>query len=141
LRDYLIEIKAKMQINNLWKIVLLRHKDVAIMDEVIKCGAMPPELRTFNNWRMFFQVNCLSEICNAEGTKIAQFYMTFPNENNINHKSKLQWPHQEKPSKKSFSTWTNVLRSTFDTNGINGLQAPLGPWITNDMTRHVEWAA
>jgi hypothetical protein len=101
----------------------------------------PRELRAFNNWRLFFQVNCLSEICNAEGTKIAKCYLTFPITDIHHHKSKLSWPHQGKPSKKSFPVWLKILRLTFNINGMNGLPQPLGPWKIEEMKRHVEWAA
>jgi hypothetical protein len=58
LRDYLIEINAQMKIINLWEIKLFHHHDTAIMNEAIKCGATPRELKMFNNWRLYFKVNC-----------------------------------------------------------------------------------
>jgi hypothetical protein len=64
----LIEIDAKMQINNQWKI---RHNNLVIMDEVISSSDTLKEIKTFSNWRIFVKVNCLSEICNTEGTRMA----------------------------------------------------------------------
>jgi hypothetical protein len=143
LRDYLITINANMQINDLWQIGKLRHNDIVLMDAVITCGATPRELKTFNNWRIFFKTTCLSEICNAEGTKIANQYLKYPTDN-FDHQSttKLLWPQQERLGKKSFKTWVKVLQLTFDINGQNLLPSPLGPWKMNKLAKSkIEWLA
>jgi hypothetical protein len=101
LRDYLITINAKMQINNLWRITTLRHHDIVIMDEVILSSATQRKIRTFNNWRVYFKVTCLSEICNTERNKIAEQYTLYPKDNlNYQHTTKIKWPHQERAGRK-----------------------------------------
>jgi hypothetical protein len=96
LRDYLIEINAKMQINNIWKIRTLPHKDIAIMDKMIKCRATTREIKTINSWRVYFKVAWLSEIYIAEGNKIAAQYLVYPTNNFVHqHTMKLSWPYQE----------------------------------------------
>jgi hypothetical protein len=56
LRNYLVEIDATMEVNGLWKIIYLHQNDKALMDLAINRDATPRELRTFNNWGLFFQV-------------------------------------------------------------------------------------
>jgi hypothetical protein len=56
-------------------------------------------------------------------------------------RSKITWPHQEKPGKKSIQIWVKVLKQTFDINGINALTLPLGPWLSSDMRQTLEWPA
>jgi hypothetical protein len=141
LRDYLIEINAQMKIKNTWQVNLFQYKDKAIMDEVIKCGATKRELKTFNNWRIYFRVNCLSEICNAEGTKISSRYTIFPTKDITHQTSKIPWPQQGKPNKKSFQIWTKLLFLTFDVNRINLLNDPLGPWFPIDKREKLDWMA
>jgi hypothetical protein len=141
-RDYLIEINAKMQIENLWKIKPLRENDVILLDEISKCGATTRAMKTFNNWRMFFQINCLSEICNVEGTKIQPEYMTYPTTDfKKQSRSKITWPNQQKPGRKSFRTWILLLRSIININGINQLTNPLGSWNMENLQETTDWAA
>jgi hypothetical protein len=85
------------------------------MDEVISCGAMQREIRTFNNLRVYFKVTCLLEICNAGGNKIATQYAVFPKDAfNHRHMMKIIWPYQERPGRKSFQMWLKVLHLTFE---------------------------
>jgi hypothetical protein len=59
------------------------------MDKFLTLHFTTPKIRLINNWRVFFKVMYLSEICSAFWSKI-----------NATHQSALRWPNQPEPGKR-----------------------------------------
>jgi hypothetical protein len=48
------------------------------MQEFQTIGLMNTELKLLNNWRIFFQVSTLAQICNPEGPQIQKCFLNKP---------------------------------------------------------------
>lgn len=102
------------------------------------------QLRQIFNWRLYYQVNTLSDLCNAKGDQILDIYLKHPTANNVNQIrtdriSKLKWPIQSPPeSTKSFKLWVRSLRICFLHESGSKIRKPLGPWTasSNDPSSH-----
>jgi hypothetical protein len=77
-RTFLLSIKAKIGIKNLWRLKKLRTYDVNTMKALEEKGIKPKEMEILNNWRIYFKVAFLSEICNAEGSQVRENYLQYP---------------------------------------------------------------
>jgi hypothetical protein len=84
IRDFLISINAQLDMTNIWKPTKARVNDQFIMQAAMECNISNPELIIFNNWRIFFKVSRLSDICNTEDNKIQQCYLKCPATRKIN---------------------------------------------------------
>jgi hypothetical protein len=141
LRNYIIEINGTLQIKDLWKPTKLRTNDVVLMSEFVSLGFSQQELRLINNWRIFFRVNTLAEICNPEGTRIQDCFLKVPTKSFTNqvNPSNLQWPNQGLPGKRGFSLWLKSLRMSF--NMLNGrINHKFGEWKESAIiTKNNSW--
>jgi hypothetical protein len=89
------------------------------MKEFVAKKIMAHELTIINNWRIYFKVTFLSEICNTEGTHIRECFIRYPEEEVDNGtESKWQWPEQAKPGPKCFGTVEHTL--PWDTTPADG---------------------
>jgi hypothetical protein len=116
------------------------------MDTIIKTNISKDDLRIFNNWRLFFQVNCLSELCTVDGSSVNKIFMEYPrDEVEINmlkpSRSKLKWTCQPRPGKKSFNIWTRTLRKCFNISSRGNINVNLGAWYHECATQTNEWLA
>jgi hypothetical protein len=137
----MLEINGTLQIKDLWKPTKLRTNDVVLMSEFVSLGFSQQELRLINNWRLFFRVNTLAEICNPEGTRIQDCFLRIPTKSFTNqvNPSNLQWPNQGLPGKKGFSLWLKSLRMSFNT--FNGrINHKFGNWKESTIiTKNNSW--
>jgi hypothetical protein len=133
IKEFLNDINATISIHNAWKPTLLRNKDINIMDEALKCGLSKDNLRTFNNWRMYFQVLTLSQITNLDGTHIIETYLQ--KKHVLNHKSNssLRWPVQRQPCINKFGIWRSTIQKICKCSSHGILKIPLGKWIINPL--------
>jgi hypothetical protein len=69
-REYLILIKSIVTIQSLWVPQLLRRHDRILMDAIISTNFTISEIQIFNNWRVYFKVSTLAEMCNAYGDSV-----------------------------------------------------------------------
>jgi hypothetical protein len=81
-----------------------RVHDQFIMEAAMERNMSNPDLSILNNWRMYYKVSRLSDICNAEGNKIQKRYLICPSndEDQFNGTTNLRWPYQQRPHKKYF---------------------------------------
>ena len=137
LRNYLIEINGQIKIKGIWKAKKLRDNDINLMDKFLTLQFTTPEIRLINNWRVFFKVMYLSEICSPDGLKIQSCFFKRPLGNKINatHQSALRWPNQPEPGKKGFSLWIKCLRTCFNTTSCGRINHNFGNWISSDQLR------
>ena len=75
LRDYMIHINAVLELPQVWKILKQRENDVVLMDVFKQRGLSKSELRLINNWRIFYQVITLVDICDPIGNKIEKAFI------------------------------------------------------------------
>jgi ribonuclease HI len=131
LRNYLLEINGSFTIKDLWLPRKLREHDIVLMTEFLSLGLPQSDLRLINNWRLYFKVNTLTEICNPEGTHIRECFTKFPKRtysNNLNP-SKLQWPNQGIPGKRGFRLWLKCLQMSFNMANKGRINHHFGKWI------------
>jgi hypothetical protein len=103
--------------------------DKCIMEAVLERIQSPTDLRIFNNWRKYFKVNYLSELCNAEGTQIFYKHMQYPNkEITVHQQSKWTWPIQGRPGVKRFQTWRRIIEATFQCTASGQIPIKLSAW-------------
>jgi hypothetical protein len=63
LRSFIMEIGGTIVFENAWRHHPQRQNDVFLMETFTKAGYTTKELRLINNWRRYFQVTTLSDIC------------------------------------------------------------------------------
>jgi ribonuclease HI len=135
LREYLLEINGTFIIKDLWTPTKLRENDIVLMTEFLSLGLNKAELRLINNWRIYFQVTTLAELCNPEGKRIRECFIKIPTRpfsNQIN-RSTLQWPKQGIPGKRGFSLWLKCLRSCFNMANNGRIHYQFGKWAPSEI--------
>jgi hypothetical protein len=128
IRTFLIEINATLDIHGLWCPKPQREADICIMAAFIQMKLSRADLIVLNNWRMYYRVIFLSEICYATGQSIQQYYMEYnPTYDTRQNHSNLNWPTQSKPDESSFKLWKRCIKACF-LNKFNQNIPQLGPW-------------
>ena len=100
-----------------------RKNDSYIMDTV-RGAYTKARIKIINNWRLYLQVEKVSDIATADGTTIHHGW--FQRNGVRNSKSTLQWPRQIPPHNKYWSVWTSALRLLTSEN--RKLRNPLMEW-------------
>jgi hypothetical protein len=99
------------------------------------CGVHPGysiiQEKLFNNWRLFYRINTLSDMTNSQGTHIQPRFLNIYGINTYQSSSLLQWPNQVAPSAKYFTNWLHVLRVAAGVGKDGKLNRPLGRWLSN----------
>jgi hypothetical protein len=57
IQEFLMKIEGTITTKGRWTPPLLRQNDLVIMDEVNKLKITPTNIKTENNWRLYFNVN------------------------------------------------------------------------------------
>jgi hypothetical protein len=85
-----------------------------------------------NNWRKFFHVNTLADICEPENiSKVQSCFLKQPMGKPWRKKntSLLHWPIQHEPGQKGFKLWYAAIKNIFQLdNKYNIIQHKLGYW-------------
>lgn len=111
------------------------------MESFLTLNLTSTEKRLLHNWRMFFQVNTLSDILNPEQTKILQVFRTQPKGKLMNrmHSSKLNWPNQTEPGVKGFKIWIKCLKACFNMQSNGNIYYQMGDWHLETLHNNNEW--
>ena len=101
------------------------------MDAFLTRNLSTKEIRLVNNWRKFFQVNTLVDICDPMGTKIEKVFLKRPNGTFLykSHQSILQWPIQDEPGPRGFALWKKCLKECFNMQSNGCITHCFGKWI------------
>jgi hypothetical protein len=126
LRDFLRACNAFVEIDGVYTVTPRRHRDVVLMDHAIKGPWTALELDRINRYRIWQQVETLSDIVSARGDTLGYA----PSSN-----SKLKWARQPEPGPLTLAIWRKFT-NTFTIGRTRRLQHPLGAW-TDTSTR--EW--
>ena len=87
---------------------------------------MTDALAQLNRCRLFLQVTMLSEICNAQGSRILDQCYERPAAGFW--RSKLLWPEQGNPGSKQWCLWRRALKPLL-ANNLGQLKSCLGEWF------------
>jgi hypothetical protein len=75
LRQFLNEINGKLEIQDIWLPKHHSSHDISIMTAFMAQHPTKAELRTLNNWRIYYRVIFYSEICFPSGKSIQPMYL------------------------------------------------------------------
>jgi hypothetical protein len=128
LRQFLIEINASREIHNLWLPKPQRENRRFLMTAFTNMKATRAELVILNNWRIYYKVILLLEICFASGKGIQTCFMEVNHSSIIDQSlSSLTWPVQGKQDETSFKIWKQFLKQCF-INPDNQQIPAMGQW-------------
>jgi hypothetical protein len=112
---------------------LKRHGDRYLMEIAMATpGLSPSHIKMINYCCLFLQVLTLSNICNAEGTKLVEC-ISKGNRNGKQSYSILEEPLQERPNEVPWGIWGRFLQQICYNK--YWLMRPLGPWYARLSTR------
>jgi exonuclease III len=130
LHEFMIQQELQINIENLWRPSIQRHNDKVIMDN--HSSDPNQRLQVINNWRLFFQVNTLSDMTTADGLKLCSVYLTYPSTDvtplHPERSTNLSWPVQGKPSQRSFCYWKHHILTLANSDRFGNLRTKLGDW-------------
>jgi hypothetical protein len=111
LRQFIIEINASLEIRNIWLPKSQRANDQFLMTAFRKMKATRAELIILNNWRIYYKVILLSEICFASGKGIQLCFLEY-NHSPITRQSSsnVNWPIQGKQDERSSKVWKRFIK-------------------------------
>ncbi len=95
------------------------------------------ECRSFNRCRLFLRVTHVSDITSGDGQKLLKDAY----HGSYRFQSRLNWPHQNRPSQRDWSVWKKVLKDVLlsDVHSLN-LRVALGPWYGHTSRHHRTWS-
>jgi hypothetical protein len=105
IKIFLNSCGASIKINNIWIPTISRFNDRFIMEELMLDGQSKCTRITINNWRMYFNVNTVSDITNYLGKQIRPVFLLKREIKGYRSESKMQWPMQQMPNIDSFCIW------------------------------------
>jgi hypothetical protein len=141
-QTFLIQINAKMRVEDIWVPQLERENDRTLMDIFSKLNYQKNLVQKLNYWRLIYQVNTVADICMADGRTVKPCYQTQPFQQdwNSSQKSKLNGPRQKEPGNAGFRQWTKSVRERLGmTNGVIGEEYWLGKWTIESENSESEW--
>jgi hypothetical protein len=109
LAKFLEQIQCEIRIKKLWKPSLLRVNDYPLMDEIDKYEVSPLEKQIFNNWRIYFRVTTMAQVCNNTGDYIQLEYLNYHSAMAQSRQRHEKWPNQNSPSITKFGIWRRIL--------------------------------
>jgi hypothetical protein len=131
IRDFLHHIKAKIT-NATEGLKTYREHDCLLMDSGQLNHASRKEKILINRCRLALQVECLSDIVNAEGKQIDSAWLSLSKPKPS--RSNKRWPRQEDPGHEAWLIWKNFLQRAFLNDNLE-LRRPLGKWTHTNATR------
>ena len=145
LRDYMQTCEINITSEYFWTPTPERANDIGIMDKALSMYTEKNTLRRINNWRLYFQILFLSDICNTGGSQILYEFRHYPTHHNFNYQrsSDLNWPTQGMPSTKCFKIWIRFLKEAFGVNTAGYIRRSwiLGKWQVIQSKSLNTWAA
>jgi hypothetical protein len=141
-RSFLVQINAKLKVDDVWLPKLERQNDRTLMDIFSKLKYQTHLIRKLNYWRIFYQVNTVADLCMADGRTVQPCYRTQPHQQAwfSPRKSRLNWPCQEEPGDAGFRQWTQSLREGLGMkNGVIRKEFWLGKWTVKNDNSESEW--
>lgn len=144
LHEFVCEIDAKLiVIKDTYVPKLERDSDCCIMNAILNSAVTlsKSQLKHVYNWRLYFQVQTLSDLTTASGDKILPMYLHFLTQDIVRpRRSKIQWPFQTRPQcKSSFQQWARCICASFLQGRTTNLTRPLGKWLVHAGQAEYVW--
>jgi hypothetical protein len=95
IQKILIKKNATIDVNLIWKPRKPRANEMLIMDSTKLLNKTKKEQQLINNWRIYFQLNSISEITNYTGNQRNKKFLVQLLAINYTTKSQLRWPIQK----------------------------------------------
>jgi ribonuclease HI len=131
IREFLHHIQGQI-IGVNQKPEIFREGDQFIMEAPTLRTKTHKERMLIHRCRLYLQVELLSDITNASGTRILNQW-----KNDLADKpstSLKHWPRQRNPGKEAWKIWRNFLRDAFE-NSNGTLRQPLARWLKQNTGR------
>jgi hypothetical protein len=109
LRDFLADLEFTLEIANTHIVCLRRVHDRILMDDVLAGFYIESEIQGINRFRFYLQVECLSDICTADGVRLNPGIQEKTTA--VTSTSTIQWPCQGLPDPRSWATWRRFLKT------------------------------
>jgi ribonuclease HI len=136
IRDFLLHIQASIT-NATEQPETYREFDSFIMDAKLLIELTRKEQILINRCRLYLQVECVSDISNAEGNKIRTEWLR--GDTQKDSQSLKKWPAQGDPGEEAWRIWRLFIERSFTTTD-GSLHQPLGQWTqTNWYRRHLAY--
>jgi hypothetical protein len=116
IRRFLMKSNTTLVINKLWQPKILRKNDEMILQQIMGYTDNKKARQIINNWRIYFQVNSISEITNITGDKIQKKFWQKNEVKRYRSNSKLRWPLQNHPNLCNYKFWTNYITNITDSD-------------------------
>jgi hypothetical protein len=131
MRKFMHQINAEVSIEQLWQPHILRENDEFLMVKAMQYTKVRRELKDINRVRIYLQAITVAEISDAVGEKLSRHALGkfYGQEGTSTVRSKLRWPIQPKPGKRSWESWRRFLRAKIIKNtSVGNLKKRLGKW-------------
>ncbi len=126
LRDFLADSELTLTIANVYTVCPRREGDLVLMDEARTGNYTSGDVQAINRCRLYLQVECLSDICTADGLGFDPGLKAKPP--TVSSQSMIQWPRQELPGKLSWAAWRRFFRSYTPDSSSSQSREALGAW-------------
>ena len=124
---FLQEMELKIKGWKMERPIGKRDGDEYIMETITKHNISQRELLTFNECRLFLQVETLADMTNGEGTRISECY--YKGRRDPHRKSHIEWPDIRRPNVTKWIIWQKWLDEIWcKEQSLHTLHNPLGPW-------------
>jgi hypothetical protein len=139
---FLIQINAKITINDLTVFQLHRVKDEGIMEKAMSYTKDTNRLISINNCRIYLQAVTIAEISHISGTRLLkEAYHGLVDENDNpsirkHSQSTVMWPIQPRPPEKSWRIWKKFLKKFLHHNCLHW-KCPVARWLPNSKPNRV----
>ena len=140
IREFLVKSECTIYITDVYQVRHRRVGDCALMERAMNSTKpySKPDIIRINRVRLYLQVECLSEICDADGVAL-QNSMWDHDYPDVMSQSTMLWPVQPLPGPKTWKVWYRfILREfTHTTSGYTtrNLTKKLGKWNYLDNRR------
>lgn len=125
LREFLSYSRVKLHIPEIKVDESQREHDRAIMEYARDMHLSPAEIRRINRCRIYLKVAMISDIANAEGSRIRESIYQL---NNVEQcVVRKEWPHQSKPGQQHAASWRKLIRGMCQGTTLV-LRQHLGKW-------------
>jgi hypothetical protein len=121
---------SEIKITSLWYPKILRENNKILMTEIMEFTNSKKQRRTINNWRIYFQVNLLSEITSLTGDCVCARFIKKNLARSYSYTSKLKWPIQQMASLETYKIWLNYIRYVSGCTRSGKLNTSLGQWFS-----------
>ena len=126
LRDFLADSELTLEVANTYKVTKRRDHDRILMDDALAGWYTDSDIQAINRCRLYLQVECLSDICTADGLKLDPGLQLKPP--TVTSTSTMQWPRQALPGRISWAAWRRFIQTYTRTRSTDKLRIELGQW-------------